>query len=602
MLAPDADSRALNGLRYTLASDIVELAVLTGDEPFLATLREAVGAARRLWQVPSGDKVSDLLVAGGVGILVLDVSALLEAPAVFIGQIKRQFPDLVVLVAGPREAETALARLISDGTVYRFIHKPLSPGRARLFADAAVKRYEELGRRGAAGAAVSVERRTRSPRLLLLLIAGTLAAGGGAGLAWLHSRQAPPAPTALLATPALAPSDARAQRAAASADEQARAEGALALELAKVLKPYKGAPAAKNAASPGAVTRAGVTGNATGMPATAAPEPTANAVAASAAAAPASDGAPSGSMSATPDARRAGELAALAVARADEGRLLEPAADDARDYLLAALKADARDPAVLDAQESVALKLLAAARAALGGHELDEAARLIEAADGIASPANVENLREQLASALHPKTSDRARELLDLAQERLQQDRLLEPNNDSARYYLGALRTLDPGYAGLAAAAQDFDARLVTRARGALAQRQYEEARSLLKEATADGYSSADAVTALRELEAATTAQPKVVSASALVLVRSVQPDYPRRAQQQASQGWVDFEFTVNERGEVKDIVVRGSQPAGVFEQAARSALAQWRYRPVLRDGVPIEQRARVRIRFALDH
>ena len=109
MLASDEDGSTPDTLRFSLASEIVELVVLTTDEVFLQTLREAVGSARRLWHVPSADKVSDLLVAGEVGILVLDVQALNETSTVFVGQIKRQFPDLVVLVAGHRDAETSLA-------------------------------------------------------------------------------------------------------------------------------------------------------------------------------------------------------------------------------------------------------------------------------------------------------------------------------------------------------------------------------------------------------------------------------------------------------------------------------------------------------------
>ena len=147
MLASEDESRALAALRFSLASDIVELVVLTADEAFLQTLKEGVGAARRLWHVLSPDKISDLLVAGGVGILVLDVQALNESAARFVADIKRQFPDLVVVVAGNRESETELARLISDGSIYRFIHKPLSPARARLFADAAVKRFGDQRRR-----------------------------------------------------------------------------------------------------------------------------------------------------------------------------------------------------------------------------------------------------------------------------------------------------------------------------------------------------------------------------------------------------------------------------------------------------------------------
>ncbi len=121
--------------------------VFSTDEPFLQTLREAVGNARRIWHVPSADKVCDLLLAGQVGILVLDVQALAEDVGVFVAQIKRQFPDLVLVVAGGRETENLLANLISAGTVYRFIHKPMSPGRAKLFAEAAVRKYVEQRKR-----------------------------------------------------------------------------------------------------------------------------------------------------------------------------------------------------------------------------------------------------------------------------------------------------------------------------------------------------------------------------------------------------------------------------------------------------------------------
>src|ERR1700689_2972461 len=76
VLASDEDGSTLEALKFSLASDIVELVVLTSDDPFLQTRREAVGGARRLWHVPSADKVSHLLVAGEVGIVVLDVQML----------------------------------------------------------------------------------------------------------------------------------------------------------------------------------------------------------------------------------------------------------------------------------------------------------------------------------------------------------------------------------------------------------------------------------------------------------------------------------------------------------------------------------------------
>src|SRR5271165_1250884 len=63
--APEDDGPTMDALRFSLASDIVELVVLTEDGIFLQTLREAVGDTRRLWHVPASDKVSDLMFAGG---------------------------------------------------------------------------------------------------------------------------------------------------------------------------------------------------------------------------------------------------------------------------------------------------------------------------------------------------------------------------------------------------------------------------------------------------------------------------------------------------------------------------------------------------------
>ncbi len=126
---------------FSQASEIVELVVLSADAATLKTLREVVNGSRRLWHVTAADKISELLVAGDVGIVILDAQELGAAAPRFIGEITRQFPDLVLMVAGDRDAQTALAGLISAGAVYRFIHKPLSPGRARLFVNAAVRRY-----------------------------------------------------------------------------------------------------------------------------------------------------------------------------------------------------------------------------------------------------------------------------------------------------------------------------------------------------------------------------------------------------------------------------------------------------------------------------
>lgn len=173
--------RAVVG-RFSHAHDIVELIVLTGDEVFLQTLRAAVGASRRLWHVPSADKVGDLLVAGQVGILVLDTQVV-PATKVFIAQIKRQFPDLVIVVAGTRETQAGLASLVSTGVIYRFIHKPMSPARAKLFVDAAVRKYQDRLSR-------IIPSRGRPAASLGFSLGALITGGVAAGLFWLSKHRA----------------------------------------------------------------------------------------------------------------------------------------------------------------------------------------------------------------------------------------------------------------------------------------------------------------------------------------------------------------------------------------------------------------------------
>jgi len=639
VIGPEDEGRAIDALRFSLASDIVELVVLTGDDIFLQTLREAVGPPRRLWHVPSADKVSDLLVAGGVGILVLDVQALHETAVLFIGQIKRQFPDLVVVVAGNRDDETSLARLISEGTVYRFIHKPMSPARARLFADAAVKKYDEQRKR-TGGVSVAAIAAPANRGLLvgaacaaLCVLLGAIwllhASGGGGARRALETAgrpaaaapatAAPSAESPLLARAAQAlaanrlttpagdnalelylqqlardPADADARAGVAEVQERllARAENALleerleeasaAIETARkagvesariALLTAQLAKARDQAKSPVAPVRTK------------------------------SDAAPLEAREAPATGGGADKLSELAMQRLHEGHLIDPEQDSARYYVQEALRQDPNSSAALEAQEALALGLLTAARNAIEHRDFAHAGSSLEAASGIAAPANIDNVQQLLAGARRQAESDAADHLLKSARERLQEDRLIAPENDSAMYYFTALRGVDPANVELPPLTQDLGARLAVKARLALSLGQYEAARNWLDQAAAIGYSSPDAAATMREVDLAVAKQKflaGVVSASELEAIKSVQPVYPTKALQSAIEGWVEMDFTVDEAGAVKDIAVRSANPPGVFDQAAVGALSQWHYKPVLHDAKAVAQRARVRIRFVL--
>ena len=57
---------------------------------------------------------------------------------------------------------------------------------------------------------------------------------------------------------------------------------------------------------------------------------------------------------------------------------------------------------------------------------------------------------------------------------------------------------------------------------------------------------------------------------------------------------------TFNPDGALSEVTIVGAQPVGVFEQSALDAVRHWRFQPVVRAGVAVAQRARVRLRFAV--
>jgi TonB family protein len=622
VLASGAEGATLDALQFSLASDIVELVVLTADEAFLQTLREAVGAARRLWHVPSADKVSDLLVAGEVGILVLDVQTLHEAPAVFIGEIKRQFPDLVVVVAGNRDAEISLAGLISTGTVYRFIHKPMSPGRAKLFADAAVRKYGEQRRRAAATPAI----KRRLPPNPAVLGGSAIAALGVIVVAiWvLHSSGdgagRPHTPDAL--HPPAAESPLLVQAAAAlAANRLTEPAGDNALEL--YLREQARNPAAQQARDGLAEVRERLLAKAENAllqerldeASTAIDTARQSGVESGRIAFLTAQLAKSREQAKTAqaehqarnqremDADKMSPLLNLAAERIDEAHLIEPPRDSALFYIREALRLDPNNDAAQKMEKELAARLLLEARGAIDRRDFAHASDWLGAAKGVAAPAKIEAAQTMLAAARRQADADAWTLLLKNATDRLQQDRLIEPVNDSAKYYLLTLRGADPANPGLAAAIQDLGIRLVAKARRALGLAQYDAARTWLEEATAIGFVSPESKSALNELDAAVAGQKfmaNVVAANDLDLVKSVKPIYPMKAELNKIEGWVELDFTVAESGTVKDITVHGASAPGVFEAAAIGALSQWRYKPVLLDAAPHAQRARIRIRFVL--
>jgi TonB family protein len=631
VLASDEDGSTFDALKFSLASDIVELVVLTSDDAFLQTLREALGGARRLWHVPSADKVSDLLVAGQVGIVVLDVQALHDSARVFVEQIKRQFPDLVVVAAGHRDDETSLAGLISAGLVYRFIHKPMSPARAKLFAEAAIKKYEDQRRR----AAETPLRKSASPANPAWLIGGAIATLLIVGaIAWIAHRSGGE-------EPALPPSSETAKPAAVESLMLARAGAALAanrltepagdnaLELYLQLQARNPADSdaraglaevherllarAENAlleerldeaaAAIETARKSGVEGGRIAFLSAQLAKSREQVKTAQAQVQQQNRVRPDVRTDAKPEEDHVSAFLALAAQRSADGHLLEPDRDSASYYLQEALRADPQNAAAAEAKRALAAKLMEDARSAIDRRDFARALFVIEGANGIAVAANVEALQNLLTAARKQADVDARGQLLKNANERLLQDRLIEPANDNAKYFYLTLKQLEPGNPALASMLQDLGTRLTTKARRALILGQLDAAKSWLDEVGSIGFNSAEVGSVQHDLDAAVAQQnfmTTLIPASQLTPLKTVQPNYPVKAVSNKIEGWVDVEFTVAETGKVKDVSVRATSNPGVFDDAALKAVAQWRYKPVLRDARPVPVRSQIRVRFSL--
>jgi protein TonB len=81
-------------------------------------------------------------------------------------------------------------------------------------------------------------------------------------------------------------------------------------------------------------------------------------------------------------------------------------------------------------------------------------------------------------------------------------------------------------------------------------------------------------------------------------LILRVQPDYPALARQVRVQGQVVLRAMISREGTIENLQVLSGHP--MLVRAAVDAVRQWRYRPYLLNGEPVEVETEVRVNFIL--
>jgi TonB family protein len=299
-------------------------------------------------------------------------------------------------------------------------------------------------------------------------------------------------------------------------------------------------------------------------------------------------------------------LLKLIEARLQQDRLIDPLEDNAAYYLQKARGAGATPDQVQLFSQELSTRLLAGARTAIEQRRFSTAERqLSEAVNAGAQAGAVTALQRDLAAAQAQQSKDKADQnsLLELAQSRLAQGTLLEPEGDNAWFYLNQLRTTNPKNAGLAALASGLQAQLAARARAALDAGNPSVAEPLLARAAELGPNNEvnDLSARLAQAKQSDKNAAPVPTSAQLVVTTPTRLEYPRAALHQGTEGWVSLSFTVDTTGKVTNIKVLDASPPGVFNDAAVRALSRTRYKPVLNNGTAVEVPARVRLVFKME-
>jgi TonB family protein len=299
---------------------------------------------------------------------------------------------------------------------------------------------------------------------------------------------------------------------------------------------------------------------------------------------------------------KAQRLAGLVEDRIREGTLSGPE-DSAKAYLLqlqAAAPANASTQRVT--RVLIAAELRKAREAGVARNPAEQERWLNEARAIGLKPAEAAAFQREMAGARAKASQAESERLAQLARERMRDGRLTDPAQDSAAGYLSQLQMADAGSPALADASRELAGKLLERARAAVLAGKSADAD--LAQARRWGADTKD-IAAVQQLQAApktrgSTLDPATLAAN-LKRTRSPAPDYPQTAIAQHISGSVTLEYTVDIRGEPRDIHVIEATPPGVFDQAAINAVKRWRYAPMMVDGAAVDVPAvKARVRFEL--
>ena len=538
------------------------LIALTHDPALTRALEELASTDVAVSMVSDLRSLTNELLQQVSATALIDAAALDAPLAATVDAIITQFPDLRLLVAGHGTEQNLLTTRIANQSVFRFVHKPASPQRLRLFCDAAARPSEGRGMASVPQitpasreplARIEIAVRGKSPQSLAII--GVLAIAAISVAAWIFwPKQNSDSAPVTAASEATAPSKPQVAALISKADQAFAAGRYVAADGSSAAEIYREAQK-QDSANP--IARSGF------------------------------DRAIEYALRSAEESLLAGKLIEAATI-AEQLRLITP-----NNSRLAFLNTQiSREQARVNADAS--LRQAADTRQGQIRTALTNMTERLRRG-ALIDPANnsaVSHFREAEAIGAGESAVRGARETLLAALLTAADSELIARRPPAAKRLVdtaGSINSSAPGLDVLRRRIDEVTAQLAAAASNEAA------AQTAREQATA----AAEVASAAAASQAATPeAASQVVASSTLRLLRRQNPTYPQRALDQLISGWVDLEFTVAKDGSVENIVVTASTPQRVFDSAATAAMRQFRYAPVIRSGEAVPQRARMRMRF----
>jgi protein TonB len=293
-------------------------------------------------------------------------------------------------------------------------------------------------------------------------------------------------------------------------------------------------------------------------------------------------------------------LLKLVDTRMQQDHVIDPRNDSAIYYLDQAKQAGAAGPALQSQMQEVLKRMTQMARTGIQQRNFNDVDRILAEMHGMSAPqAGITSLQRELTLARNSAAAQKPDQpqYLELAQSRLTQGKLTDPDNDSALFYVNQLRAADPKNSGLAQITGAVQLQVLDRARAALDAGDIEKSEALVQKAASLGASSdLDAISDKIRQKRAAGGDLLQMPEQSLTRVNKLDVQYPVRALQSNIEGWVELAYTVGLDGAVSNVKVLNSTPPRTFESSASKAVSHLRYQPVIQGGKAIAVGTQVRI------